>query len=261
LDYGFVENLEHLELSYSTNFGLLFLQYYAKNLKYISIKNVLNLNDLMVYDLVKAFPNTYIGLPLQWSIETNYYILKSRRFDKFEIISFFENDVWIKNTFILNKIFTTNDVLLLIQFFKVTDIKKIVHIFYYTKRIYSVHISSNNIKNISSIVFFLQKCQTNCLYIRNTTHNINFCLSKIISFFKSILRNQYKLFSFNFSIIFDDDNITEILDFAKFNKLIKIIKYIVKQRLVSDITISRLIISIDFTLQANWQNLLYELLK
>jgi hypothetical protein len=262
LDYEFVEKLEHLELSCCSNFGLVFLQCYAKNLKYISIRNVINLNDLLVYDLVKTFPNTYINLPLQWSIETNYRILKTRNFKKFEIISFYENDVWIKNTSILDEIFVNTQIVLLIQFFRVTDIKKIIHLFYFTKRVHSLHISSNNIKNISSIVFFLQKCQTNSLYIRNTTYNINICLSKIISLFKSIINQEYSLNYLNFNIVFDDENITaEIINFSKFNKLLKIIQYVVKRRLVSDITISGLIICTDFNLKPNWKNLLYELIK
>lgn len=261
LDYNFVENLESLDLNYCSNYGLFLLQLCARKIKYFRIRNTSNLNDLLVHEFIKNFPDTYVELPLSWSLETNFLILKSRNFKRFEIISLHENDVFINNIDMIENIFINTKSLILLQLFRITDMKKIIHLFYYIKNIYTIHISSIGIQNLSLMVFFLKMCQTHSLYIRNITQNINIFLTKIITFFKSIIRENYVLLYLNFNIIFDDENLIEVLNFDKYIKLIKLINFVVKKKLIADITISGLIICTDFKLQPNWKNLLFEILK
>ena len=261
LNYNFVENLESLDLCFCSNYGLFLLQLYARKIKYFKIRNTSNLNDLLVHEFIKNFPDTYVELPLYWSLETNFLILKSRNFKCFEIISLHENDVFINNINMIENIFINTKSLILLQLFRITDMKKIIHLFYYIKNIYTINISSIGIQNLSLMVFFLKMCQTHALYITNITQNINIFLTKIITFFKSIIRENYVLLYLNFNIVFDDENMMEVLNFDKYIKLIKFINLVVKKKIIANITISGLIICTDFQFKPNWKNLLFEILN
>lgn len=263
LDLGFIENLEFLELSCCTNFGLVYLQYYTPKLKHIIIRNIQNLNEVIINDFVKIFQDVYIDIPLQCSVETNYLILKTRNFKQFSIISFNENDELIRNTSMLNAMFANSQTLQLIQFYRVTNLKKIIHILYYTNNIKCIHIKSNNVKNLPFIVPLLKQFHIRSLYIKNTTSNINICQSKIISFFQAIIKQKYAFYYLDFTISFNNENNNEFfLNFQVFNKLLQIIHCVVKRRLISNITICGLIICSDFFFKNNnWRNLLYKVLS
>jgi hypothetical protein len=183
MDFDIMKNLQSISVRNCSNYGLLLLTLYAKNLKYLKIENVRGLNENLLYDMVLFLSNCEIDIDLVSSLRVATVVTskKRKKLNRF-ILEVNSNDANIRNDSMLRRLFYHN-----------TDLEKLVlDAFIYMEQ---VEVFLRHINKIDSLVlrgrlsldgllYVLRAKKVSLLKLVFLSNPMNLCVDNLISFLK-----------------------------------------------------------------------------
>ena len=254
INTDFLRNLEYLHMNKSSNYVILLLTIHGKNLNYLKIDDVRNLNSGIVHDFIRLHHKTCkIECDLIWSIKTNL-MLMSQKYENEEInIDFDYEDVYFYCVSKIEEIFKNHKIVKTMTISNVYDVNHCHAIFDSVNQIKTLVINGINMTNLDTLLEFSDKKKIDILKIIYVPTIIENCIHNLVKLFANILLIEKPqkyidiLIDFRLNIINDD------IVFDKFVELIVVMDKVVNADKIYLLRINNKIIRKN----TNWKNDIY----
>jgi hypothetical protein len=250
----FIDKLEYFHVNRCSNYAILLLTIYGKNLSYIKIDNVRTLNAAIIQDFVQVRHRTCkIEIDLVWNVIVNLILILQKEPNEIFDIEFDYEDINFANHHKINRMFLHHKTVNTLTLLNVFDIHHCNTIFAAIDDIQTLVINGVNLTNMQSLLDVIVEKNVQAVKIIYVPTVVEICINNLILFFQDIARSddQYKyidiVIDFRLNIVNDD------IVFDKFIVLINLLEQILKNENVSLLRINHKLINNN----TNWKNELY----
>ena len=254
INVDFLKNLEYLYLNKCSNYVILLLTIHGKNLKYVKIDDVRNLNRGMVHDFIRLHhTKCKIECDLIWSVKTNLMLMSQKSEDEEINIEFDYEDINFYCKIRIQEMFKNHKVIKMMTISNVYDVSHCNTVFDSVNKIKTLVIGGINMMNLDLLLEFCDQKNIDILKIIYIPTIIENCITNLIKFFDQILliEKQQKyidiLIDFRLHIINDD------IVFDKFIELVVVMDKVINTDKIYLLRINNKIIRKN----TNWKNDIY----
>lgn len=254
INVDFLKNLEYLYLNKCSNYVILLLTIHGKNLKYVKIDDVRNLNRGIVHDFIRLHhTKCKIECDLIWSVKTNLMLMSQKYEDEEINIEFDYEDINFYCKIRIQEMFKNHKVIKMMTISNVYDVSHCNTVFDSVSKIKTLVIGGINMMNLDLLLEFCDQKNIDILKIIYIPTIIENCITNLIKFFDQILliEKQQKyidiLIDFRLHIINDD------IVFDKFIELVVVMDKVINADKIYLLRINNKIIRKN----TNWKNDIY----
>jgi hypothetical protein len=254
INVDFLKNLEYLYLNKCSNYVILLLTIHGKNLKYVKIDDVRNLNRGIVHDFIRLHhTKCKIECDLIWSVKTNLMLMSQKSEDEEINIEFDYEDINFYCKIRIQEMFKNHKVIKMMTISNVYDVSHCNTVFDSVSKIKTLVIGGINMMNLDLLLEFCDQKNIDILKIIYIPTIIENCITNLIKFFDQILliEKQQKyidiLIDFRLHIINDD------IVFDKFIELVVVMDKVINADKIYLLRINNKIIRKN----TNWKNDIY----
>jgi hypothetical protein len=254
INVDFLKNLEYLYLNKCSNYVILLLTIHGKNLKYVKIDDVRNLNRGIVHDFIRLHhTKCKIECDLIWSVKTNLMLMSQKSEDEEINIEFDYEDINFYCKIRIQEMFKNHKVIKMMTISNVYDVSHCNTVFDSVSKIKTLVIGGINMMNLDLLLEFCDQKNIDILKIIYIPTIIENCITNLIKFFDQILliEKQQKyidiLIDFRLHIINDD------IVFDKFIELVVVMDKVINTDKIYLLRINNKIIRKN----TNWKNDIY----
>jgi hypothetical protein len=189
IDYDIMKNLQTIVVRNCSNYGLLLLTLYGKNLKYLKIENVRGLNENLLYDMVLFLLNCEIDIDLVSSLRVATVVTskKRKKLNRF-ILEVNSNDANIRNDSMLRRLFYHNKDLEKLVLDAFIDIEQVDVLLHHINKIDNLVLRGRLC--LDGLLQVLCNKKVSLLKLVFLSHPMTLCVDNLISFLEAWEQNE-----------------------------------------------------------------------